>query len=319
MKILITGGTGFLGSKMVERLVSEGGHEIVVMDNMCTGRIGNIKPFLDDKKITYIKWDITDPRTVKKVRKMNFDQIYNFACPASPKYYLKFPIETWEASVLGVRNLLQAVVNTKTRLLQTSTSEVYGDPQVSPQPEEYWGNVNPNGVRACYDEGKRAAEALIFDYLRKTDVDVRVARIFNSYGPNMDPEDGRAICTFVTQALQNSDVTLFGDGAKITRSFCYVDDTVCGLHMLMESNKKIDGPINIGNPVERSIKDAAEIIIKTVNSKSKIVTLPKMSDDPVRRKPNIEKAKKTLGWEPKVTFEEGLKLSIEYFRKELKI
>lgn len=312
MKVLITGGAGFIGSNLVERLLKD--NTVYVVDNLSTGNYDNIKEFENNENFKFFNMDISNNEIVQFIKDNEFDEIYNLACPASPQYYLDYPVETWESSVLGVRNLLNGIKDTKTKLFHSSTSEVYGDALETPQNEKYWGNVNSIGVRACYDEGKRAAEALIYDYIRKYNTDVRVARIFNTYGPKMRKEDGRIVSNFVNQALFNEDITIYGTG-KQTRSFCYVDDTLDFILKLMSSKAKIDGPINVGNPVERSVLDVANMIKDRINTSSKIVFKEAMKDDPQRRKPNISKAKEVLGWEPKVDFEVGLERTIEYFEK----
>lgn len=310
MKILITGGAGFIGSNLVEKLLAD--NQIYVVDNLSTGTYENLKEFENNENFKFYNMDITNNKIISFIRENSFDIIYNFACPASPQYYLEFPIETWESSVLGVRNLLKAIEGTKVKLFHSSTSEVYGDALENPQTEDYWGNVNSIGVRACYDEGKRAAEALIYDYIRKYDVDVRVARIFNTYGPKMRKEDGRIISNFVNQALFNENITIYGEG-KQTRSFCYIDDTLDFILKPMSFDKKIPFPINVGNPVEISVLDVANIIKNTVNTKSSIVFMDAMKDDPQKRKPNINKAKEILNWEPKIDFNIGLEKTIKYF------
>jgi len=311
MKILITGGCGFLGSKMLEFLFKDEKNYIYVIDNLSTGYLSNIQKFLGFKRVKFIKFDICNESIVKKIKKLNVQRIYNFACPASPFYYQKHPIETWEASVLGVRNLLKAIQGTRIRLFQSSTSEVYGDPYVSPQKETYWGNVNPIGVRSCYDEGKRSAESLLYDFKRKNDVDIRVARIFNTYGPNMAKNDGRIISNFITQALDNNSITIYGNG-KQTRSFCFVDDTIYGIYLLMESDYD-ESPINIGNPNETTVLEIAQQIKKMTNSSSDIIFCKKSEDDPQQRNPSIEDAKKFIKWEPTITLKQGLEITIKYF------
>ena len=312
MKILITGGAGFIGSNLVSRLINEN-NEIIVIDNLSTGSEKNIEEFYNMSNFKFIKYDITDSSVIDIIKKLNVDIIYNFACPASPKYYLSHPIETWEANVLGVRNLLEVIKNTNIKLFHSSTSEVYGDALEYPQNEEYFGNVNPIGVRACYDEGKRAAESLIYDYIRKYNVDVRVARIFNTYGPKMSILDGRIISNFINQALKNENITIYGTGNQ-TRSFCFIDDTIDFIILLMNSNIKIYKPINVGNTYELSVNAIANIIKEQLNSNSKIVYLSPLSDDPQKRKPNISRAKELFNWEPKISFELGLKKTIDYFK-----
>ncbi len=313
MKILITGGAGFIGSNLVSKLIEDKKNKIVVLDNLSTGSERNIQEFLNYENFEFYKYDITDSSIIDYIKNLNVDEIYNLACPASPKYYLKHPIETWEASVIGIRNLLQAINGTKIRMIHSSTSEVYGDALEYPQTENYWGNVNPIGVRACYDEGKRAAEALIYDYIRQYNVDVRVVRIFNTYGPKMNPLDGRIVSNFIMQALNNDDITIYGNG-KQTRSFCFVDDTVNCLIKLMDLDQKNESPINVGNPYELSVSYVAEFIKERIGSSSQIVYLNEMSDDPKKRKPNISKAKKIIDWEPCVSFEYGIDSTIDYFK-----
>ena len=310
MKILITGGAGFIGSNLVERLINN--NQVYVVDNLSTGNYENLKEFENNINFHFFNIDISKSKFIEFIKTNMFDVIYNLACPASPQYYLEHPIETWESSVLGIRNLLEGIKDTNTKLFHSSTSEVYGNALQIPQKEEYWGNVNPIGVRACYDEGKRAAEALIYDYIRKYNVDVRIARIFNTYGPKMRKEDGRIISNFVNQALFNQDITIYGTG-KQTRSFCYIDDTLDFIIKLMSTTSKIDGPINVGNPVEVSVLDVALLIKEKIQTNSKIVFKEAMKDDPQRRKPDISKAKEILDWEPKVPFEIGLNKVITYF------
>lgn len=314
MRILITGGCGFLGSNMVKKILEETKNDIYVVDNLSTGNIKNIEKFIE-KGVKFYKMDICDREIIDLINENNIDHIYNFACPASPKYYLKHPIETWCSSVIGVKNLLDSIVNTNKKLFHSSTSEVYGDAQITEQNEEYWGNVNPIGVRACYDEGKRAAEALIYDYIRTYNVDARVVRIFNTYGPGMCEEDGRIISNFVTQALNNENITIHSDGEQ-TRSFCYVDDTLDAIYKLMQSKEFYNFPINVGNPDERSVKEVAVYIKNLLKSSSEIIYCEKMSDDPKKRKPDITKAKELLMWNPKTSFEEGLIKTIDYFKNK---
>lgn len=314
MNVLITGGCGFLGSNMVKKLLNDDTN-IYIVDNLSTGSLENVEHLLSDN-VKFFKYDITDEKIKDYINEWQIDEIYNFACPASPKYYLDYPIETWNASILGVKNLLESIKGTNRKLFHSSTSEVYGDALVMPQVEEYWGNVNPIGVRACYDEGKRAAETLIYDYIRKFDVDARVVRIFNTYGPGMSVYDGRVISNFVTQALTGKDITIYGDGNQ-TRSFCFVDDTIDAIYRLMKLDTKLDTPVNIGNPQERTINEVAEYVKEVLKSDSKIVHLEKMSDDPQKRRPNINKAKENLNWSPVVTYEEGMKKTILYFAKKV--
>lgn len=313
MKILVTGGAGFIGSNLVSKLVKNKENQIIVLDNLSTGAEKNIQEFQDNDNFQFFKYDITDYSVIDFIKKLNVDEIYNLACPASPKYYLNHPIETWESSVLGIRNLLESIKGTKIKMVHSSTSEVYGDALEYPQTENYWGNVNPIGVRACYDEGKRAAESLIYDYIRQYNVDVRVIRIFNTYGPKMNPLDGRIISNFIMQALNNDDITIYGTGEQ-TRSFCFVDDTIDFMVKLMNSNNRNDSPINVGNPYELTVNYVAKYIKEKIGSSSQIVYLNAMSDDPVKRKPNIDKAKSYIDWTPCVSFENGIKLTIEYFR-----
>jgi len=309
--IIICGGTGFIGSNMV-KFLSKRDNIMYILDNNSSGNFNNMKNFVDNKKIFFIEHDITNklPRKIRKFKKI--DKIYNFACPASPVGYLNIPIETTKASVLGVLNLLELAREKKSIFFQSSTSEVYGDPLMHPQNESYWGNVNPIGVRSCYDEGKRCAESLIFDYKRKFNLDVRVARIFNTYGPYMNI-DGRVVSNFIWQALNDRDITIYGDGTQ-TRSFCYIDDLIVGIDLLMNYEGKIEGPINLGNPMEFMIIELAKKVTSLVDTKSSIVNKGLPSDDPKKRKPDISKAKSILGWEPTIKLDEGLKKTIEYFK-----
>ena len=310
MRILITGGAGFVGSNLCERLLSEG-HEVICLDNFFTGDKSNIIHLLDNSSFELIRHDVIDPF------KVEVDQIYNLACPASPIHYQYNPIKTVKTSIMGSINCLGLAKRISARVLQASTSEVYGNPapEFHPQPETYWGNVNPIGIRSCYDEGKRAAETLFMDYHRQNKVDIRIARIFNTYGPRMDKDDGRVISNFVVQALRGQGITVYGEGQQ-TRSFCYIDDLVDGLVRMMNQDKTV-GPINIGNPNEFTIMELAEKVIALTGSRSKIIHKDLPSDDPKQRKPDIRKAKKVLGWEPKVSLNEGLKLTIAYFDKTL--
>lgn len=312
MKILVTGGAGFVGSHLCKRLIDEG-NEVVCVDNFYTGRKKNIEKLLESEKFSVIEHDIVNPLEIT-----GLDRIYNLACPASPPAYQKDPVFTWKTSVIGVMNMLDlARKNNNCRLLQTSTSEVYGDPLEHPQKESYWGNVNPVGIRSCYDEGKRAAETLIVDYFRKFELPVRIIRIFNTYGPNMDPNDGRVVSNFIVQALSNQDITIYGDGSQ-TRSFQYIDDLISGMLKMMENNLGFIGPVNIGNPGEFTIKEFAEIILKMIpESKSKIVFEDIPKDDPKIRKPDITLAKEKLSWEPLIPLEKGLVQTIAYFRSEV--
>ncbi len=304
-RILVTGGAGFIGSHLCERLVNEG-NDVICVDNFFTGSKKNIDYLLDRHNFELIRHDVTKELLVE------VDQIYNLACPASPPHYQYNPVKTMKTSVMGAINMLGLAKRVKARVLQASTSEVYGNPTVHPQPEEYWGNVNPIGIRSCYDEGKRAAETLFFDYHRQNKVDIKVIRIFNTYGPNMDPNDGRVVSNFIMQALCGEDITIYGDG-KQTRSFCYVDDLVDGMIRMMNSRDGFTGPVNLGNPGEFSMLELAEMVISLTGSSSKLVYKPLPQDDPTQRQPVIELAKKELDWEPKVSLEEGLKKTIEYF------
>lgn len=308
-KILVTGGAGFLGSHLCDRLLAEG-NEVICLDNYFTGRKKNIVHLLDNPYFEAIRHDITDPYFIE------VDEIYNLACPASPIHYQYNPIKTIKTSVMGAINMLGLAKRIKATILQASTSEVYGDPTIHPQPEEYWGNVNPIGIRSCYDEGKRCAETLFFDYHRQNNVKIKVVRIFNTYGPRMHPNDGRVISNFIVQALKGENITIYGDGSQ-TRSFCYCDDLIKGMMAMMETPENILGPINIGNPGEFTIRELAEIVIELTGSKSKIVYMPPMEDDPMQRKPVIDKARNILGWEPSIQLKEGLIKTIEYFEKEL--
>jgi UDP-glucuronate decarboxylase len=309
MRILITGGAGFLGSHLSERLLLEG-HEVVCMDNFFTGRKCNIAHLLDNPYFELMRHDVVDPF------KLEVDQIYNLACPASPVHYQHNPIKTTKTSVMGAINCLGLAKRVNARVFQASTSEVYGDPSVHPQPESYWGNVNPIGIRSCYDEGKRCAETLFFDYHRQNQVDIRVVRIFNTYGPRMLADDGRVVSNFIVQALQGQDITVYGEGQQ-TRSFCYVDDLIEGFVGLMNQDQVI-GPMNIGNPNEFTILELAQKVIELTGSKSQIVYRPMPEDDPKQRKPDITQAREILGWEPKVQLEAGLKKTIEYFAQSLR-
>jgi UDP-glucuronate decarboxylase len=308
MRVLITGGAGFLGSHLSDRLLSEG-NEVICMDNLFTGAKRNIGHLLGHPNFEFIRHDVTDPF------KFEVDCIYNLACPASPVHYQYNAIKTVKTSVMGAINCLGLAKRVNARVFQASTSEVYGDPDVHPQPESYWGSVNPIGIRSCYDEGKRCAETLFFDYHRQNRVDIRVARIFNTYGPRMSPEDGRVVSNFIVQALKGEDITIYGDGMQ-TRSFCYFSDLIDGFVRLMEQEETV-GPVNIGNPVEFTMLELAENVIKLTGSKSKIIHEALPSNDPKQRKPDITLARKHLGWEPKVPLTEGLKETIAYFRAYL--
>jgi UDP-glucuronate decarboxylase len=308
MRILITGGAGFLGSHLSDRLIEQG-HEVICLDNFFTGRKSNIQHLIGNPSFELVRHDVIDPF------KFEVDRIYNLACPASPPHYQYNPIKTMKTSVVGAINCLGLAKRVKARVFQASTSEVYGDPNVHPQPESYWGHVNPIGLRSCYDEGKRAAETLFFDYHRENGVDIRVIRIFNTYGPRMLPDDGRVVSNFIVQALQGKDLTVYGEGSQ-TRSFCYVDDLVDGFMRFMEQDK-IVGPMNLGNPGEFTMLQLAELVLKKVGGKSKITHLPLPSDDPKQRKPDISLAKDVLGWEPKVPLEQGIEKTISYFKTAL--
>jgi UDP-glucuronate decarboxylase len=308
MRILVTGGAGFLGSHLCERLLNEG-HEIIALDNFFTGRKVNVTHLLSNPSFELVRHDVIDPF------KYEVDQIYNLACPASPPHYQFNPIKTTKTSVMGAINCLGLAKRVKARVFQASTSEVYGDPHVHPQTEDYWGNVNPIGRRSCYDEGKRCAETLFFDYHRENKVDIRVVRIFNTYGPRMHPNDGRVVSNFIVQALKGDDITIYGDGSQ-TRSFCYVDDLIEGFVRLMNQTETV-GPVNIGNPGEFTMLQLAELTLKLVGGKSKIVHKPLPADDPKQRRPDITLAKRYLKWEPKVPLEEGLKRTIEYFKTQI--
>ena len=308
MRILVTGGAGFLGSHLCERLLNEG-NEVICMDNFFTGRKRNVLHLMENPYFELVRHDVIEPF------KFEVDQIYNLACPASPPHYQHNPIKTTKTSVMGAINCLGLAKRVGARVFQASTSEVYGDPEVHPQPESYRGCVNPIGIRACYDEGKRCAETLFFDYHRQNNVDIRVVRIFNTYGPRMLPDDGRVVSNFIVQALQGKDLTIYGDGTQ-TRSFCYVDDLIEGFVRLMNHPSQT-GPVNIGNPGEFTMLELAEIVLKKVGGPSKVTHLPLPGDDPKQRRPDISLAEADLGWKPKVALEDGLDPTIEYFRKLL--
>ena len=305
-RILVTGGAGFLGSHLCERLLEEG-NDVICADNFFTGDKANIEHLLDNPYFELLRHDVTFPLYVE------VDEIYNLACPASPVHYQFDPVQTTKTSVMGAINMLGLAKRTKAKVLQASTSEVYGDPEVHPQPESYKGSVSTTGIRACYDEGKRCAETLFFDYYRQHDVDIKVMRIFNTYGPNMNPDDGRVVSNFIVQALKGEDITMFGDGLQ-TRSFCYVDDLIDGMIRLMNSRDGFTGPVNIGNPGEFTMVELAEKIIELTGSSSKIIYLPLPQDDPLQRQPDITLARKELEWEPHIALEEGLKKTIAYFK-----
>ena len=315
-RILVTGGAGFLGSHLIDRLLARG-DEVICLDNLFTGTKQNIEHLLDHKRFEFIRHDVTFPLYLE------VDQIYNLACPASPVHYQHDPVQTTKTSVHGAINMLGLAKRVRARIFQASTSEVYGDPAVHPQTEDYWGNVNPIGIRSCYDEGKRCAETLFFDYYRQHKVDIRVARIFNTYGPRMHPNDGRVVSNFIVQALKGEDITLYGDGLQ-TRSFCYVDDLIEGFIRFMDvpwdvdgANQGFPGPINLGNPHEFTIRQLAEMVIKLTGASSKLVFKPLPSDDPMQRKPDIGRARAVLGWAPGVELEAGLARTIGYFGRLL--
>src|SRR5665213_1291830 len=305
-RILVTGGAGFLGSHLIDRLLAQG-HEVLCADNLFTGTKRNIEHLHAHPRFEFIRHDVTFPLYVE------VDDIYNLACPASPIHYQHDPVQTTKTSVHGAINMLGLAKRLKCRILQASTSEVYGDPAVHPQTEEYWGNVNPIGTRSCYDEGKRCAETLFFDYHRQHGLEIKVARIFNTYGPRMHPGDGRVVSNFIVQALKGQPITLYGDGNQ-TRSFCYVDDLIDGLIRLMESSADVTGPINLGNPVEFTMRELAELVLSETRSSSTIVNQPLPQDDPRQRKPNIALAQQKPAWSPKVPLQEGLKSTIAYFQ-----
>ena len=309
-RILVTGGAGFIGSHLCRKLV-ENGDEVICADNLFTGCKQNIRELMDYGNFEFLRHDITKDLYVE------VDQIYNLACPASPVHYQYNPIKTIKTSILGAMNMLGLAKRVHGRILQASTSEVYGDPKVHPQPESYWGSVNPIGIRSCYDEGKRVAETLFFDYYRQHNVDIKVIRFFNTYGPNMDKNDGRVVSNFIVQALKGEDITIYGEG-KQTRSFCYVDDLVEGMYRMMNSRDGFTGPVNLGNPGEFTIRELAEKVIELTGSRSKLVYKPLPQDDPMQRKPVIDLAKQELSWEPAVMLEEGLKKTIAYFEEELR-
>ena len=306
-RILVTGGAGFIGSHLCKRLL-EDGNEIICLDNFFTGSLDNIKQLHEYKTFKLVTHDITESFSA------DIDRIYNLACPASPPHYQYNAIKTIKTSVLGIINMLELADRCKARILQASTSEVYGDPAEHPQKESYWGNVNPIGIRSCYDEGKRCAETLMMDYHRQNSTDIRIVRLFNTYGPNMLTNDGRVVSNFIIQALKNEDITIYGDGSQ-TRSFCYIDDLIDGLVRMMNSD--CIGPVNLGNPSERTILNLAELIIKLTGSKSKIIHMPLPADDPVKRQPDITTAESVLNWKPKVGIEEGLMKTIQYFKELL--
>ena len=306
-RILVTGGAGFLGSHLCERLLNEG-NEVVCVDNYFTGNKQHIIHLMQNPNFELIRHDVIQPIYLE------VDEIYNLACPASPIHYQYNPIKTVKTSVMGAINMLGLAKRINAKILQASTSEVYGDPNLHPQPEEYWGNVNPIGLRSCYDEGKRCAETLCFDYHRQNKVRIKVIRIFNTYGPNMHPKDGRVVSNFIMQALHNEDITIYGNGEQ-TRSFCYCDDLIEAMIRMMNTDDSVTGPINIGNPNEFTIRQLAEMVIELTGSKSKIVYQPAVADDPTQRQPTINKAKEILHWEPTVQLRDGLRKTIDYFKK----
>ncbi|HIG22232.1 UDP-glucuronic acid decarboxylase family protein [Henriciella sp.] len=306
-RIMVTGGAGFIGSFLCERLLDQGA-EVLCVDNFFTGTRSNVAHLMGNPRFELMRHDVTFPLFVE------VDQIYNMACPASPIHYQFDPVQTTKTSVHGAINMLGLAKRTKARILQASTSEVYGDPEIHPQEESYWGNVNPIGPRSCYDEGKRCAETLCFDYHRQHGVEIKVARIFNTYGPRMHPNDGRVVSNFIMQALRGEDITIYGDGSQ-TRSFCFVDDLVDGLIGLMNTDTGVTGPINLGNPGEFTIKELAELVIEMTGTSSKLVQKPLPQDDPRKRKPDITRARNTLGWEPQVKLRDGLEKTIAYFRE----
>ena len=306
-RILVTGGAGFLGSHLIDRLIEQG-HDVICADNLFTGSKRNIEHLHNHPRFEFLRHDVCNPL------KLEVDEIYNLACPASPVHYQYNPVLTTKTSVMGAMNMLGLAKRLRCRIFQASTSEVYGDPEVHPQREDYWGHVNPIGTRSCYDEGKRCAETLFFDYHRQHGVAIKVARIFNTYGPRMHPKDGRVVSNFITQALSGEDLTIYGDGTQ-TRSFCYRDDLVEGFLRLMDSPSEVTGPVNLGNPGEFTMIELAEQVLKLTGSRSKIIHMPLPQDDPRQRRPDITLAKAKLGWEPKVPLAEGLKLTIEYFKQ----
>ena len=308
-RILVAGGAGFLGSNLCRQLLKERNY-VICLDNLFTGRKSNIEDLLSNKNFEFIEHDIQNPIDLE------VDQIYNAACPASPPAYQKSPTNTTKTCVLGLINLLELATKNNATILQFSTSEIYGDPIVHPQTEDYRGNVNPIGIRACYDEGKRVGETLMFDYAREFGTKIKVIRIFNTYGPGMDKNDGRVVSNFIVQALKGENITIYGEG-KQTRSFCYVDDLIDGIIKMMNSNEEFQGPVNLGNPGEFTMLELADLVIKLTNSKSKIEYKPLPSDDPTQRKPDISLAKKELKWTPKIKLEEGLLKTIDYFKKEI--
>lgn len=308
-RVLVTGGAGFLGSHLCERLLEQN-HDVICLDNFYSGTKDNIAHLIPNPHFELVRHDVTFPLYVE------VDEIFNLACPASPIHYQRDPVQTTKTSVHGAINMLGLAKRTGAKIFQASTSEVYGDPEVHPQPESYWGKVNPIGIRSCYDEGKRCAETLFFDYHRQHGLEIKVARIFNTYGPRMHPNDGRVVSNFIVQALQGKDITIYGDGTQ-TRSFCYADDLIEAFIRLMDTHSDITGPINLGNPGEFTILELAEQVLRQVGGASKLVRLPLPQDDPMQRKPDISQAQKVLGWQPKVNLEDGLAKTIDYFRRLL--
>jgi UDP-glucuronate decarboxylase len=310
-RILITGGAGFLGSNLSTRMINEG-HHVLCLDNLFTGRRDNIRHLEAHPNFEFIEHDIIEPIDIE------VDEIYNLACPASPPFYQKDPIYTTKISILGALNILELAKKYNAKILQASTSEVYGDPEIHPQPESYRGAVNPIGIRACYDEGKRCAESLFFDYHRQYNTKIKVMRIFNTYGPNMNPDDGRVVSNFIVQALRGESITIYGEGTQ-TRSFCYVDDLIEGMVRLMNSKETFTGPVNIGNPDEFTMLELAQKVLHLTNSSSQLIFQPLPQDDPLQRQPIIALAKQELGWEPMIALEEGLKRTIQYFQNEIRL
>ena len=308
-KILVTGGAGFLGSHLCKTLIEQG-HQVTALDNLYTGSLSNINSIADHPHFKFVQEDVHIPFDFKN----DFDQIYNLACPASPIHYQKTPLKTMQTSIYGAFHVLEFAQQNQSMVLQASTSEVYGDPDIHPQPESYWGNVNPYGLRSCYDEGKRAAESIFFDFYRQFQLPIKIVRIFNTFGPFMNPKDGRVVSNFIMQALQNEDITIYGDGQQ-TRSFCYVDDLIRGLIAMMESKDSITGPINLGTTYEFSMLELADKIIQLTHSQSKIIFKPLPEDDPKERQPDLTLTKEQLNWEPQVPFEEGLLRTIDYFKR----
>ena len=309
MKILITGAAGFLGSHLTKKLLAKN-HSVIGIDDLSTGSMANLEIFKENKNFQFIEHDVRSPIELR------VEAIFNFACPASPIHYQADPVKTIETNFLGIINMLHLARKHGSTLIQASTSEIYGDPEITPQTENYWGNVNPIGIRSCYDEGKRAAETLCMDYKRQFNVDTRIIRIFNTYGPNMAVGDGRVVSNFIVQALQNENITIYGDGSQ-SRSFCYVDDLIDGIFSIYRASKKIETPINLGNPNEFKMTELANIVLEEIQSNSQIIYMPLPQDDPTQRCPDISKAKEILSWEPKVQLREGIRNTAEYFKKVL--